>query len=521
MRLCLNFHKGAVSDSQLIEFRSFSGYTRKERREGMKPKEILPDAPILVESTRSIGYSLESALADIIDNSISKEAKNIDVYFDSDPMYVAVIDDGTGMSMDELCEAMKYGSRSSLEDRNPGDLGRFGLGLKMASLSQCRKLSVATKKDGQLSIAEWDLDFIIETGSWFLRVYDPEDYEGFPCLDLLKDKDSGTIVLWREFDRLEEKASQKERVKTFDEKLDRASMHVALVFHRYLNKEVRGRSITIKFNNQPVEPIDPFMTDNPATQPLEEETACVDGQRIVIKPFVLPYSSKLTAKDKKLQEDYVGDLKLNQGFYIYRNYRLIVWGTWFRLVKYNELKKLTRIRVDIPNSLDSVWGIDIKKSSAELPSSIKKKLRDVATRAGNSSEQVYRYRGRKVTNDKYEHVWEVIEDRGKYSYEINKNLALVKSIEAELSEEGQLSFQCLLRMLEQSFPYTDVYCRHAKNENKEISMEEDEVAMHIRQYIEACKGIGKTSADAYKSACRLDIFAGYKSVLDDLRDDYL
>ena len=127
----------------------------------MKDRVILPYAPILVESTRSVGYSFESALADIIDNSISKRAKEIHVKYDSnDPQYVAVIDDACGMNEEELLTAMRYGSKSSNDEREEDDLGRFGLGLKMASLSQCRCLTVITKQEGGTVAAQWDLDHI-------------------------------------------------------------------------------------------------------------------------------------------------------------------------------------------------------------------------------------------------------------------------------------------------------------------------------------------------------------------------
>lgn len=136
----------------------------------MKDELLLPFAPILVESTRSIGYSFESALADIIDNSIGKGATNIDVMFDSNyPQYIAVIDDAEGMSKEELTTAMRYGSKSSLDVRDAKDLGRFGLGLKTASLSQCRKLTVITKQNRTFNAAQWDLDHIIEVGNWALK----------------------------------------------------------------------------------------------------------------------------------------------------------------------------------------------------------------------------------------------------------------------------------------------------------------------------------------------------------------
>ena len=212
----------------------------------MKEKIVVPYAPILVESTRSIGYSFESALSDIIDNSISKGATEIHVRFDSNkPQYVAVIDDACGMSNDELISAMRYGSKSSMEVRGKSDLGRFGLGLKMASLSQCRKLTVITKQAGSIYAAQWDLDYIIEQKDWALKCFSGDEACNFRFADILKARNSGTIVLWEKFDRMLNGAANKRNV--FDEKIEMARGHIALVFHRFTGDENPARRIKIFF----------------------------------------------------------------------------------------------------------------------------------------------------------------------------------------------------------------------------------------------------------------------------------
>ena len=142
-----------------------------------KLKENKPTADILMMSMRAMGYSFESAIADIIDNSISASARNIWLKFPIDPSecYVAVCDDGWGMNRDELIDAMKYGSEQKREKRATDDLGRFGLGLKAASLSQCRRLTVASKKDGDISAYIWDLDVILKKKDWYMVECTPED----------------------------------------------------------------------------------------------------------------------------------------------------------------------------------------------------------------------------------------------------------------------------------------------------------------------------------------------------------
>ena len=328
----------------------------------MNEKIVVPYAPILVESTRSIGYSFEAALADIIDNSISASAKEIHVSFMSqEPQWLRIDDDGWGMSAEELENAMRYGSQSSTDVRRKDDLGRFGLGLKMASLSQCRKLTVITKQEGYLAGACWDLDYIQKQGTWALIWYTEAEIKAMPDYSVLISRGNGTIVRWEQFDRMKQGAAKVD--KAFDEKIEIARKHVALVFHRFLNDENIRNRLTITFNGEAVTGIDPFLTKHPATQPLPEQILRIDREEIRVKPYVLPYVSKLS----KLDFEAVGgkdELRQQQGFYIYRNRRLIIWGTWFRLIKQNELGKLARVRVDIPNSLDSIWEIDIKKSTA-------------------------------------------------------------------------------------------------------------------------------------------------------------
>ena len=201
----------------------------------MQEKIVMPYAPILVESTRSIGYSFEAAVADIIDNSISASATEVRICFSSrDPQWLCIEDNGWGMTPVELENAMRYGSQSSTDVRRKDDLGRFGLGLKMASLSQCRKVTVMTKKDGVTCAACWDLDYIIQQKNWSLQFYSEEELEDMPGYLYLKLKDSGTVVTWERFDRLKQGAAQ--ITKAFDEKIELTRKHISLVFHRFLTK---------------------------------------------------------------------------------------------------------------------------------------------------------------------------------------------------------------------------------------------------------------------------------------------
>ena len=484
----------------------------------MTTEQLIPCASHLVESTRSVGYSFETSIADIIDNSISKKAARIDILFDSNtPQYVAIVDDGIGMNADELKQAMRYGSKSSEEKRATDDLGRFGLGLKMASLSQCRKLTLISKCNNEINGACWNLNRVYHEDDWTIELYSEEDLKSNKFISELKNYDSGTIVLWEDFDRLESETHDIKRV--FDEKIASARNHIRLVFHRFLDPHGDARRISIYMNGIAVEAIDPYLLSNSATQRLEEEKIPIGDDYILVKPFVLPYASKLTKKEQKLFSDN-NDIRHNQGFYIYRNKRLIVWGTWMRLIKTSELHKLARIRVDIPNSMDSMWNIDIKKSTAALPDTIKSKLKDIVLRAVGTSERVFKYRGRKV-KDNLIHVWETIEERDKiFRYFINRNLPLYKALVENLDDENQRRLEALLSMVEDTFPYGDVYIRQAKEETIGRETDENVLFRNGLYYVDTLISLGSNTQRALNSLDRLDYFSGHKDVIAKIKAEY-
>lgn len=487
----------------------------------MEDKIIVPFAPILVESTRSIGYSFEAAVADIIDNSISAGATGVSIDFQSnDPAWLCIMDNGSGMTEEELINAMRYGSKSALDERGKDDLGRFGLGMKMASLSQCRKLTVMTKKNGEVSAACWDLDYINKTNNWALIIYEMSDIEGLPGFEWIQEAESGTAVLWQNFDRLNLESANSH--KAFDEKIDLARRHVALVFHRFLENSISNKHhLKITFNEELVKGIDPFLLSHPATQRLGEYPIFIGNEQIKVRPYILPIISKLS---KKAIEELGGkeELRQRQGFYIYRNKRLIIWGTWFRLIKQNELSKLARVCVDIPNTLDSIWDIDVKKSKASLPYMIRKNLADIVNRAVGRSEHVYRYRGRNVQTDKLIHVWNPIEERDKFAYRINREMPVLKALYDTLDDDSSNLLDSFISMIEETFPYADVYYRMANNEQSraEGGLDEQkvfEIAESMIHELESAKG----NVNGFLCIMnQIDFFAKYPSVISKIREVY-
>ncbi|WP_397451819.1 ATP-binding protein [Pseudomonas sp. NA-150] len=418
-----------------------------------------PHAASLLESMRSIGYTLESALADLIDNSLSAKAKDINIEFRPfvDP-YIALIDNGVGMSPEVLESAMRHGSTNPLAARGIDDMGRYGLGLKTASLSQCRRMTVVSKQGNVVSAFCWDLDVVIKKGSWVMLALDSVDYEAVPHFSELMGQRSGTIVLWQNLDKLT--AGEASAESALGDKMLYAREHLSLVFHRFLIKEGSKHRVNMSINGNPLAAVDPFFSSHKSTQPLDDDSFSVEGQRVLVKPFILPHASKLSTQEVLLAGGNEG-VRNQQGFYIYRNRRLIIWGTWFRLARKDELSKLARVRVDIPNSLDHLWTLDIKKSAAHPPEAVRANLKRTVERIRAVSGRTIAFKGRKVESSEIVPGWHEILDRDGFRYDINRDHPLVKEYCRTLSPEEMSAFKLVLSVIESTFPADALYSRMA------------------------------------------------------------
>jgi Histidine kinase-, DNA gyrase B-, and HSP90-like ATPase len=432
-----------------------SGSTqRTEPLDGSEEICLPPSASDLLESMRALGYSFEAALADLIDNSLSADAHRVDVHFSPyESPYVAILDDGRGMTPQEATAAMRHGSRDPRLARDARDLGRFGLGLKTASLSQCRCLTVVSLKEGSLSARRWDLDYVARRQDWMLLQLHDAEVLSLPLVSELRAQGHGTVVLWQDFDRLA--AAERSLERALGDRMDLARDHLSLVFHRFLNPSPGTRAVAMSINRNPLDAVDPFLTTHKATQALPIEDFPIGGERVIVAPFILPHLSKLSASDLQLAGGEDG-LRRNQGFYIYRNKRLISWGSWFRLVRQEELTKLARVQVDISNQLDHLWQLDIKKSTTYPPASLREGLKQIINRITEGSRRVYTYRGRKSL-DAITHTWDRTIVRDGISYTINRKHPLVAAVEAKIGDEELPLFAALLRTLEQTLPFDALY----------------------------------------------------------------
>ena len=430
----------------------------------------------------------ESAVADVIDNSISASASNISIIFPSDPLniFIGIIDNGCGLNRDELLKAMRYGSESSQNERELDDLGRFGLGMKSASLSQCRKLTVVSKQNSNLTAFCWDYNYISDKEDWYVLELTKAEICQLPCFDMLNLYETGTLLLWQDFDVIE-KSSNGQVYATLKEYRSKLESYIALIFHRFIDR--LKNPIEFKIDNSKIKALDPFLENHKKTKILKEAVlAIIDSkgkeQFIKVNPFVLPFSGELSEKDiQKLGG--IENLRTKQGFYIYRSHRLILWGTWFGLPR-NELTKNARIRVDIPNSLDDIWGIDITKQNASIPKVIQVQLRKKVEEVMNISVRQETHRGRKE-DDEIEHIWNRMNGRENLVYwEINRESPIFNFIKSRMDENALPYLELLLKEIEGNLPYQQLYIDQC-NKAIEIADRTDETYRTAEMLVDFAK----------------------------------
>ena len=444
----------------------------------MSKDEInVPKASTLMGSLRSMGYTFESAVADVIDNSISAHASIVKILFPTNPLdsiAVGIIDNGDGMTDNELFEAMRYGCMASEIERKKDDLGRFGLGMKAASLSQCRNLTVISfDTNSNLNAYTWDYVYIQKKQDWIVQELTENEISKLPYINSLIENKKGTLVLWQDFDVIS-KSSDGQVYETLIDLRKSLEKTLALIYHRFLSQTITSK-LKIYINKQSVKPLDPFLEHHPKTTYKKERTIAVNdsegNERLIhIKPFVLPFATDMSESDKKLIGG-IENLRTKQGFYIYRNNRLIIWGTWFGMKPRAELTKNARIRVDIPNSLDDIWGIDIKKQNASIPKRILHQLKRTVVEALDISVNQQTYRGRTVKiDDDTDYIWDRKEGRNNtFFYQINRESKLYKFVREKMSDSDYSYLEILLTEIERNIPTQQMYIDKS---NEVISVEE-------------------------------------------------
>ncbi len=394
----------------------------------------------------------QTAVADLIDNSIAAKATRILIFcqWSQKESYITLLDNGTGMNERELVRAMTLGSKSPTELRSAGDLGRFGMGLKTASFSQCRQLTVASKQSRVLSIREWDLDYIQQAKDWLLKKN--TDEKGDELVKKLLIGDTGTCVIWRNLDRIIDfSAAEGKGKEHFLEVMESIENHLAMVFHRYLAR----KRLKISINGHDIKPWDPFMVKHDFTQEYGEDIASAHGL-IRVHGYVLPHRSRLT-ENEFLDAGGPNGWNGQQGLYVYKNDRLLVAGGWAGLgLRAEDQFNLARVAIDIPLNSDAAWHLDIKKSRVRPPNEVRGRLKKIAEIMQERSRHTYRSKGRilgRKISGTFAPVWKEQWKGSKLGYHINRDHPVVSGVISRLASED---LKLLLRLLEETLPLENI-----------------------------------------------------------------
>jgi hypothetical protein len=414
-----------------------------------------------MSSLRGVGYSLETAIADIIDNSIAAKAGLIEIGLSreqTDPV-ITILDDGSGMSEAALVEAMRFGGQGPGVVRSPTDLGRFGLGLKTASLSQCRELTVASKIATGLAAFTWDVDRIVEgDGGWHLletKANLPKD-----ALAALKSRPSGTLVVWRkvDFGRLDDRPDTAALLAD----LDRLDRHLGMVFHRFMHGD--ARRVEIRINGRRVEAWDPFLEAHEATIPQPVQNIKAPGGAVAVRGFVLPHRDRFRTEADFVSAGGPDGWNAQQGFYVYRHRRLLSAGGWLglggsRTWTREEPSRLARIRIDIPNTADRDWRIDIRKAIARPPDAIRKRLQAIADDVRRKAREVFVHRGlfgARAKDVEVSRIWQINPEGAARRYTVKRDHELIRLLTERLGKDRGL-LDAAIDLLERTVPVERVW----------------------------------------------------------------
>lgn len=367
-----------------------------------KPIISTPGARKLISSLRDVGYDFNTAVADLVDNSITAGATEIEITmrFRGPDSWVRIVDNGRGMNENEITEAMRFGSEREYKH---DDLGKFGLGLKTASISQCKKLTIAShqsQRDSEIQARRWDLDHIERINSWELLAIAPGDLP-----ENIREKISGrlgTVVLWENLDRLNSfTLPYGEAAKnSFLKMAESLQLYLGMVFERFISGTAfTGTSLKITINGTPIEPWDPFARQESATKHLQVHslplmsTKSGVSARVRVDPYILPRQDKFSSKNA--HELATGPNRWNQqqGLYFYRADRMIQSGGWSRLRTADEHTKLARIAIDFSPALDDMFKVDIAKAKVQVPSDLRQRLKEIVDTVASEAKAEYDRKG--------------------------------------------------------------------------------------------------------------------------------
>jgi hypothetical protein len=487
-----------------------------------------PHAGHMLESLRGLGYTPSTAIADLIDNSVAANARNIDITIEWNEAnsWIRIVDDGHGMDDQTLENGMRIGARDPRAKRAPADLGRFGLGLKTASLSQARCLTVASRCEGGGTVClRWDLDLVgLDDGATW-PLFEGPSAGSHHLVEPVEQMPHGTLVLWERLDRIVTEAFASGNMIELADDLDQ---HLGMTFHRLL--EGLEPLLRIRLNGRAIKPWDPYVMGHPGKALESPEFRNLGYPGVTVQCHVLPHRDLLSVADAERASGPHGWTQ-QQGFYVYRNRRLIVPGGWLGLGELgrpwplDEAHRLARIRLDIPNDVDHDWKINVLKSAAVPPVRIKSKLLRLARQTRESARRVFAHRGQITpTNPErapsLDGLWQARRSARGTNYTISRDHEFIGAL---LQKAGPMKSDllALFRLLEATVPVQRIWLDTAENKETPqtgfVEVDEEDVRATLTAAFDALVSVrGLSSTEARARLSRTAIFASYAHLIDAL-----
>lgn len=483
---------------------------KRENEEAIAVIHVEPSTNLIAVLSSS-GYTVPSALADILDNSIYSKATEIsvDFVFDGRESVVTISDNGVGMSRDELISALTYASHSMSEEREASDLGRFGVGMKAASFSFCKTLRVESKTDGGAIHA---FESHKDAKTWDI-------YEMPANADSIRYR-HGTKITWKHlalpgFAKIGGEAPSLDERESFFEAVDKAADHLSMVFGRI----IRDEGLRIYVNGNRLKGWDPFWVPGKSLieTVVEERAFDLDGQKLHVVGYLMPTLCSLNSEQKDYLERHDESLLTDlEGFYVYRNNRLISGGGWLGIDGLSVGEKYNYARIGLyyeqSAQTDEYLKLNYTKTNIQPPPELCEYLKRIAKLPRQKSRLIHN----PVTQRPYkrvkksEPVWNVTRKKNEQVFSINPGHPLIKRYTSHLNERERNAFFALL---EEQFPYQDLI-----NGTPTVrAYSEEELSQLVCDAYQKALDEGKSESDACAAVLKIYPFSDEKyrlSVID-------
>jgi hypothetical protein len=416
-----------------------------------------PNPEYLIKSIAEQGYSIETAISDLIDNSIFADADKIEVLSDtsSTPFKLYITDNGNGMDSESLSKNMHFPSNSPDSERSKSDLGRFGLGMKTASFSQTRCFTVLSRKRGEEKYyaRTWDVEYLRTTREWRIIVNsDIEIAKHLENYNVLSNNYIGgyenfspnTIVIWQGLYKFENYLSENKKIESFNRQITNISnSYLSIVFHRFLE----NNKLKIRINNTQISAFNPI-PENKGIRSLAPLVKTIKDGSIKITGFVLPNKAITESRENSEWTPYGKSLMDMEGLYVYRMNRLIFFGSWNDTTNRTPRLQLARLVIEIGNDADKIFHLNVAKSQINIPYDMVQDFENIVTELKkeavkeyyNASVQSFKHKSEAEKSSLY---LKESTNKGIKLY-INKEFPLLTDLVNSLDEEQKISFDIIL-----------------------------------------------------------------------------